>query len=234
MTSSLLYIFCIALFLLHILSTMDDYDSGEDLFITQSSFHTATTQDADEAANFFDTSFIIEDDLMAKGDVVEYWDFSHEIVNVNSEECATKSVDAVKSIEDNQGKEAATTSEIAVNASIHVNPNIAVGEEPFIPLVADLLDDADVDKVQDELLQAAAEALTSEKPNSDRHGAPVSDAAVQQHTGKGYVFIHIFKLLQPLRVWSLIVCQEVTYILQKKKLVLQQADFTLHLILYVF
>lgn len=56
-------------------------DSGDDLFITQSSFcclDDTDTQAVDEAAeNVLDTSFDLLDNL-PKGDIVEYWDFSHE------------------------------------------------------------------------------------------------------------------------------------------------------------
>lgn len=64
-------------------------DSGEDLFLTQNSFRcldNAYTQAVDEAAeNVLDSSFDLTDDL-PKGDIIEYWDFSHE----HEEESAVK------------------------------------------------------------------------------------------------------------------------------------------------
>lgn len=56
-------------------------DSGNDIFITQSSFcclDDADTQAVDDAVeNVLDTSLEVLNDLPT-GDVVEYWDFSHD------------------------------------------------------------------------------------------------------------------------------------------------------------
>lgn len=64
---------------LHI-CTMDELnDSGDDLFITQSTFRVdnVTSQDAETAANFFMDSDDNLDSCIATGDVVEYVDFSN-------------------------------------------------------------------------------------------------------------------------------------------------------------
>lgn len=190
----------------HRLESMDGYDSGEDLFITQSTFRSVDTQDADEAVNFFDSSFVPES-LIAKGDVVEYWDFSKSsndvpsaptVVSNEATTCAIPLANTAKESEPQSAVKnlvhSANEAAVSVNTTVNVNDNVIVGLEPFVPLVPDLLTDDDVDKVQDDVLQAAAKALTTEQ-QTDRFGKPVSDGEVQQHTGKGYVLFHAVKIM---------------------------------------
>lgn len=168
-------------------------DSGEDLFITQSTFRTdgdVVTQEADEAATYLlDTSL---DFLMPNScpEVVEYIDFSHEhaqeILNIDS---ARKE---------------------EVNRS-------------FVPLMADLFDDDDVDKVclvlqlhlrplsfcthfltchffhfsllelnsffkvDDNVLNGALDAVMLNNVDLECFGKPVSDSEVNDKKRKGYV-----------------------------------------------
>lgn len=194
---------------------MDASDSGDDLFITQSTFRTVDTQDADEAANFLDSSFI-SDSLMAKGDVVEYWDFSHEYRHEydNVKNVAKEGESTLPTLEEGTSDTPTTVSnttkestldglvqnsakplqrgDVSISATVNLNENVVVGQEPFVPLMPDVLTNADVDQVGDDVLQAAAKALTTEANTTDRFGKPVSDGEVKQHTGKGYV--HIFAL----------------------------------------
>lgn len=93
-------------------------DSGEDLFITQSTFRTeenVATQEADEAAHFLlDASFDLLSDDTSRPEVVQYMDFTHE----HAEELAK------------------------------INTSESMSDKPaFVPLMPDLFDDSDVDKV---------------------------------------------------------------------------------------
>lgn len=180
---------------------MDSYDSGDDLFITQSSFRTIDTQDAADAAGFFDNS----------GELVEYWDFSSDLRNAEtvsdvqsvSQKCETVTAVHAPALEDTvnvqpQPLSCEESAAIDVTSNVNVNlnvpqdviapaaENVVVGEEPFVALQPDFFDDDDTDGIDEDFLQEAYYALNADEK---RHAAPVSDAHVAHHSGKRYVSI---------------------------------------------
>lgn len=155
---------------------MDSDDSCSDLFITQSCFRTnVDTQGASDAVNFLNGSFDLLQDN--SGEVIEYWDFSKENSNnKSSPQMEEKALD--KSKDDN-------VPEVS---------NVEVGKEPFLPLVPDLFDDHDVDKVSDDVLSAALDSVTAELVDTERFGAPVLSNEVTENSGKGCVFLVMFTI----------------------------------------
>lgn len=143
----------------------DEYDSADDLFITQSNFRT-DTQDAANAAEFLETDFNLSFDLEAP-ETVEYWDFSKEVTNVQQGNSDTKHEDHV----------------------IDTAVNVVVGEEPSVPLLPNLQDD----EVTDEVLSSTLDAVIDSLPDEKWFAAPVSDATVQESSAKGYVTFSLLK-----------------------------------------
>lgn len=150
-------------------SAMDDneYDSGEDLFITQSNFK-SDTQDAAGAADFFETDFNLSLDLDAP-EVVQYWDFSHDASNVH----------------DNEPVPPADLLSNPVDA--FDTENVIIGEEPAVPLLPNLEEDG----VSDEVLSGALDAALDSVQETNRFAQPVSDSTVQESSAKGYVSLHL-------------------------------------------
>lgn len=218
-----------------------DYDSGDDLFITQSNFRTVETQEAAEAVDFLDTSFPFDfaDDLLSTGDT----ETAHSSCSakkpsvLNDSEVLSCPVDCTAPLNDVKTSEGVSAGEKAAtdegaSGLQHPVTNVVVGQEPFIALEANL--DLEVD--EDALLSAA---LDDAMQDIDRFGEPVSDETVQSNSGKGYVLImHIsyefFFLFKHIQVWSQIEGTCLTCILRAKKLLLLQADFWLYLILCIF
>lgn len=139
-------------------ASMDD--SGEDLFITQSTFRSedVDTQEAGEAVDFLNLSMNVYD--ASAPETVEYWDFSNERRNSSTSD--------------------------ANGASTNVLPdnNVVVGQEPILPLEPAFQVEDFSSNISDEVLSAAIDAVAKEKPAISRHGEPVSDDHVKQNTGK--------------------------------------------------
>lgn len=154
--------------------TMDD--SGDDLFITQSTFRTEVdTQDASEAVDYFDTSIdFLHNDTDAP-EVVQYWDFSDEVCNAES--VVDKPVEG--------------RPEQVTETPLSIDANVIVGQEPIISL-ENKLDDAEVDAVSDEVVSAALQAVLGNAKDLNRCGDPVTDTDVSLNTAKGYVFPKFF------------------------------------------
>lgn len=145
-------------------------DSGEDLFITQSTFRSEVdTQDACEAVDFLSTSF----DLLS--DDREGHEVRQETVKNAS---ATSSAEPVVTITNSPAKRVQEISPVSIEA------NVIVGQEPLIPLESNLTED-DVDVVSDEVVSAALDAVMSNVKDPGRFGEPVADMTVQLNTAKG-------------------------------------------------
>lgn len=152
---------------------MDDSDSGEDLFITQSTFRT-DTQDAVEAADFLDTSFNLDVNF-GEGEIVNYMDFSKQGSSAH-DGAVQQQHDAPISIEQD---------------------NVIVGHEPVIPLVANLEEEKLYGELPDEVVSAALDAALSATAKEQRFAEPVSDGTVKDSSTKGYVsfFLSNFKVI---------------------------------------
>lgn len=115
----------------------EDYDSG-DIFITQSNFRTVTMQDAGEAADYFQgfDSLLDENCEVSTGEVVQYWDFSHE-TNNDTIPATAGSVDSAKQPDVHAASEVNIEPNVCA-PDVVANVNVNVGQEPFVPLLPDL------------------------------------------------------------------------------------------------
>lgn len=149
-----------------------EYDSGEDLFIT--SFRT-DTQNAGNAAEFLETSFNLSVDYSTP-EIVQYWDFSKD--NSTSDDVSKPAGDVSSHIHVAEG--------VVQNSTASLDDNVAIGEEPILPLVP-AFDSDTVEQLSDEVVSAALDDAVAVLQSSNRFGAPVSDGTVQQSSVKGYV-----------------------------------------------
>lgn len=174
---------------------MPEESDDNDLFITQSTFRT-DMQEASEAADFLDMPFDIfgtltqdvrsTEELFA-GTTVHYLDFGYGgNADGNSRQPTTVPNVAVhESAHVSAEKLEPTIEETLSSAAVSEPPqNIVPGKEPVVPL----LTEEDVSSLSDDLLKAALQSVLADDNDLDCFGIPISDATVDQHSGKGYVF----------------------------------------------
>lgn len=163
----------------------ESYDSGKDLFITQSSFRSAVdTQEASEAVDFLNTSlFDLSEDVPLSGEVVEYWDFMHEHeqeLKAILEQIASES-SVVKATSETGNNPFSSPQEDVSAQAIDLNVDVNLLNK-------------DVDKVSDDTLNAAVDEVTK-VPTLNRHADPVSDKTIKENSGKGYVCVQTFRAI---------------------------------------
>lgn len=121
-------------------STVNMDDSGDDLFITQSSFCTVDvdTQDASDAVDFLHTSFdLFQESETSAPEVVQYWDFTNDVLHTENVSSPKKTPATESPKPTDLGIPSGATFAQPHDNSAEASDNVTASKEPLIQLEAD-------------------------------------------------------------------------------------------------